>query len=1684
MDENTRCLRLLDVSHNVSKFSFRFYSEEEALKLSVRRITSAISYDELGRPIRHGLYDPVFGPTSFDDGACVTCGLTYASCPGHFGHIELPIAFPNPLSFNLILKLLRSSCWDCHCLRIPESDLCLYYAVLLFEDADLPKCGFAVDAYRVLRKKVSSKLGNLEPSSTEAREVEPGPQRKSVIKNWSAFLNAMPQPIPQHLEGVNIYDTEEVERSMLEAAKYAWKRADDSKTLARQRSKGWKAAQRAILDTSSKATCTNCSRDPAKIRIGDRGRLFIKHSAGERDLLLSPADIEIQIRSLWDAHSELFELLYGLRGREVELKERARGYKRFFVRLILVPPPRFRPSAMVGDMSYAAEHPQNIFYQRILTLTKTIMEAQSSRAKEKEAVGDTEQSKGDTEQSKASKKNTAVLSDADLVQVLTRMQQTLRELYDNDGLGRDKTTGIRQQLETKEGLFRQHMMGKRVDHSCRSVIGPDVFLDTNEVGIPLSFAKQLTIPEAVIPSNLEQMKQAVLNGPEVYPGAAAVEDWAASGEQRVIRLRAAAHAIRRSQASLLIQNQMPNGTSKKHAASLSSSNQTGDTSGNVRAGNRIPKVVHRHLKTGDVVLFNRQPTLHRVSIMAHKVRVLPGDRTIRFHYANCGSYNADFDGDEMNVHVPQDFVSRAEAEELLLSNKHYIVPTSGAPVRGLIQDHIVAATLLSRRDTFLDRQSFTQLLYVATERIMMRSEMHGRGYELQPPAVLKPKPLWTGKQLISTVLAVIRNGRPGFNLEASTKAESKIVGEEESKIIVRDGHLLQGIVDKRSLGASTFGIVHAVQETYGCDASDDFLSAMSRLCLYFLRHHGHTTGIGDLVLKKAGDSQRWRILTSSLEQTAIDATNSVYQAMNQGTNINEKLAKSSADAQRLVSEMVQKDGAEAEDRLDAAMKSSLNNVSSNVFKACVPGALSKPFPLNGFSLMTSTGAKGSAVNAAQISCLLGQTSLEGKRVPRMGGSGATLPCFEPYDASPLAGGFIASRFLTGISPQEFFFHAMSGREGLLDTSLKTANSGYLQRCIVKHLEGVRMHYDGTVRDSDKSVLQFIYGDDGIDPSRSLWLTEKIDWQVSNLQCLTSKEIRGGSNSNIEESICLPDAADIRDTVLEKLSPGALNRLGAMSDKYFAAIKKAEEKFRTHKGVVRRFLERRYQQGAVEAGEAVGVLAAQGIGEPSTQLTLNTFHHAGSSSAHVTLGIPRLRELLMTAAKYPRTPSMTLHVLGRNQKQTCEELSKKLRLVRLSDLLLQVEVHENSIHFVPGVTRWALRTVTLKLKFPPENIYKDHLGFGFERIMHASIEDYIPELYKLFNTELLKVSGGRGTGKKTAIGFYLNNALKPNAENGKGTSDDDKDDLPADDQDENLEQSKEEELTQAEEEENAMVSSSDDEKSSGSSNNDRVDSNRQRMESMENGFDEAIPPSIKPKKTKKQRKKTRTQKPKAVMSDDEEDLIDFGSLGYINSSFKCSERNTVEFQWVFPMALLGKLNIAGIMKEIAKKVSLSEVQKIKKCFVDFQNNAHRVITEGSNILRVHELGANLVDFDRLETNDMYGILKVYGVEALRAALITEFKKVFEAYGIPVNIRHLSLIADYMTATGAYRGFNRLQMWDSPGLFQRVTFETSMKFLQEAVLQGEEEFTTNPSSAIALGQVYEGGTGGFQLLHTIN
>ena len=442
----------------------------------------------------------------------------------------------------------------------------------------------------------------------------------------------------------------------------------------------------------------------------------------------------------------------------------------------------------------------------------------------------------------------------------------------------------------------------------------------------------------------------------------------------------------------------------------------------------INKKVYRHIKNKDVVIMNRQPTLHKASMMGHKVRVLPGEKTLRLHYANTGAYNADFDGDEMNMHFPQNENAKAEALNLANTDSQYLTPTSGSPLRGLIQDHISAGVWLTSKDAFFTRETYQQLIYGC----IRPEDGHTTNNRIitVPPTIFKPQPLWTGKQVITTILLNIKpDNVPGVNLRSKNKIKNEYWGEgsTENEVIFKNGELLCGILDKSQYGASQFGIVHSLHEVYGPTVAGKALSVLGRLFTNYIMMTAFTCGMDDLRLTSDGNKWRRDILKQSVDigrATAAEVTNLEKDTANNDKELLRRLEEILRDDNKL-------------GILDAVTQSKVNTITSQVVSKCVPGGTMKRFPYNSMQAMALSGAKGSNVNVPQIMCLLGQQALEGRRVPVMV-SGKTLPSFKPFETDARAGGYIKGRFYSGIRPQEYYFHCMAGREGLIDTAVKTS----------------------------------------------------------------------------------------------------------------------------------------------------------------------------------------------------------------------------------------------------------------------------------------------------------------------------------------------------------------------------------------------------------------------------------------------------------------------------------------------------------------------------------------------------------------------------------------------------------------------------------------------------------------------
>jgi DNA-directed RNA polymerase I subunit RPA1 len=497
------------------------------------------------------------------------------------------------------------------------------------------------------------------------------------------------------------------------------------------------------------------------------------------------------------------------------------------------------------------------------------------------------------------------------------------------------------------------------------------------------------------------------------------------------------------------------------------------------------------------------------------------------------------------------------------------------------------------------------------------------------------------------------------------------------------------------------------------------LSVLGRLFTNFLQQmHGFTCGMDDLVLTRDAERQRRVLIDASYDECA--------SKIGEWAGLTRKgMAKKHRLARALRVKL--QSSADAAAQLDNLAMAAVNKSLDGIQKACLPAGQMKAFPANFFGLMTTSGAKGGAVNFQQIACLLGQQSLEGRRVPVMA-SGKSLPCFRPYDASARAGGFIGDRFLTGIRPQEYFFHCMAGREGLIDTAVKTSRSGYLQRCLIKHLESLIVNYDYTVRDGEGSIVQFRYGEDSVDVGRAPYL-EKFDFLLENHNSLlhafeTQQALRSDDwkrvSTFVKKQAPVPVTSAAYDTVLNAFLPSTF---GVSSDRFgdeLAKYTKGQDFARKAAAAGldpsqwSLAMKLHYQRSLAHPGESVGVLAAQSVGEPSTQMTLNTFHLAGHGGANVTLGIPRLREILMTASTHISTPIMELFLHDEAQAQ---QLQRRLSRTVLKDWLTDIRLRETMRTFGAVSTRGQrLYIITLHIKPIKGNEVAHDAGINWNSIV--------------------------------------------------------------------------------------------------------------------------------------------------------------------------------------------------------------------------------------------------------------------------------------------------------------------------------------------------------------------------------
>ena len=817
---------------------------------------------------------------------------------------------------------------------------------------------------------------------------------------------------------------------------------------------------------------------------------------------------------------------------------------------------------------------------------------------------------------------------------------------------------IKERLVGKTGRVRGNLMGKRVDFSARSVITPDPNISIGQLGVPKKVAMNITYPVTVNKRNKQFLTTLILNGPDKYPGAKILER--ASGDSISLRY------------------------TDRESIEL----MDGD-------------VVHRHLMDGDAVLFNRQPTLHRMSMMSHFVKVLHTGSTFRLNVAVTKPYNADFDGDEMNLHGPQDDESSAELRLLAAVRRQIISPASNKSIIGIFQDSLLGSFRLTRPDIKFDSRTAMNLLMSVKN--------------VNPKLLKNPNKEISSFELLSQIIppmsAHFKNGQNS---------------DDKNNIIdITSGKYSKGQLDKSALGSGK-GLIQNIFNDFGYQAASDFIDNLQNIVTDYMKLSSYSVGISDLISnnitnKRIADSivAKKKIVSDLINDTHIGT----FENNTGKTN-----------------EM------EFESRVNAQLTAALNEAGK-----IGRNSLSKD---NRFVIMVGSGSKGSNLNIAQMISCLGQQNVDGKRIP-YGFENRTLPHYKKFDDSPEARGFVESSFIQGLTPEELFFHAMGGRVGLIDTAVKTSQTGYIQRRLIKSLEDLKMCYDGTVRNNKNKIIQFSYGDDNIDPTKvenqkmplpemtiediyshfqipndessddvstvnytkaalkrmkgqkQELITETqgiIDYMLEARENLVKHVFNYSDNTtihipvnfrriitNIAEQLKYQKNSMVNITpletynllkdnfaTLETLGFGSPSKLFEIAYYYYLSPKQLLSIHRfNRKGleVLCAKINSVYKNALCNPGEMVGLVAAQSIGEPTTQMTLNTFHFAGvASKSNVTRGVPRIEEIL-SLSENPKQPSTTIYLKEEESADNvrAQEIKYTLEYTSLRDITTSVSI---------------------------------------------------------------------------------------------------------------------------------------------------------------------------------------------------------------------------------------------------------------------------------------------------------------------------------------------------------------------------------------------------------------------------
>jgi DNA-directed RNA polymerase II subunit RPB1 len=1226
--------------------------------------------------------------------------------------------------------------------------------------------------------------------------------------------------------------------------------------------------------------------------------------------------------------------------------------------VLAVPPPAVRPSVK-HDAQQRSEDDLTHILVNIVKTNKTLLEKLQNNAPEN------------------------ILNDWSVV-----LQYHVASMVDNKLPGASPVAqrsgrpfkSIKDRLNGKGGRMRGNLMAKRVDFSARSVITADPNISIRELGIPMKIAKNITKPIVVNRVNKAFLTKLVQNGPDIWPGAKILERQ--NGQSITLRYL--------DRKSIVLED--------------------GD-------------IVHRHMMDGDAILFNRQPTLHRMSMMCHIAKIMKVGDTFRMNVADTKPYNADFDGDEMNLHMPQDPESESELKNLAAVPYQIISPANNSAIIGIYQDSMLGSYRFTREQIDFTQKDAMNLLMmfnrVNTDALKKKRNERVSNFEIL-------------SQILPPLSLKVKNKQYDGDKEKSDTSNNIV------EII--DGKYIRGQMDKGILGSGTKGLIHRVCNDFGNMASAQFIDDLQNIVTEYMKQSAFSVGISDLIT----DDKTNEKIISIITEKKTDVKNLIDQVQigifeNNSGKTNEE---------------------EFETKVNNILSKAQNDAGREALKN-----LSKD---NRFVVMFNAGSKGSEINIQQMTACLGQQNVDGKRIP-YGFEHRTLPHYTKYDDSAIARGFVESSYINGLSPQELFFHAMGGRIGLIDTAVKTSTTGYIQRRLIKGLEDLMVNYDMTIRTNKSKLVQFSYGDDSVDTvkvenqelpivdmsiqdiyshfaviddktkAKKLsgmfvkaaytrqkkqeeeiknkceyyinYMIEKRNQIVKNVFNNRSDKIvrvpvafayiiqniigQQGINSNSLVDITMLEAFQLIEQTYEKLEKIVFappTELFKVLFYYYLSPKDLLLNKRFNKSALVILLETiilSYKRAIVTPGEMVGMIAAQSIGEPTTQMTLNTFHFAGvASKSNVTRGVPRIEEILSLSASI-KNPSLTVYLKQDEQtdKDKASTIQYTLEHTKLQEIVKSVEIcfdpddlntlisedkstmsqyreFENMVDECLGQedtpeenekSKWVIRMEMDPEVMLEKNITMDDINFT----LNNTYKDEISCVYSDYNSD------------KLVFRIRMNNVLKNTT--GKGN-----------------------------------------------------------------------------------------KKPK-INPLDQSDQI------YILKNF--------QDQLLEGIVLRG---VKHINKVILRKVKDNLVEKggaYKK------EDIWVLDTIGTNLLDV--LGLDYIEPNRTISNDIVEIFHVLGMEAARQAIYNELSEVLEFDGAYVNAHHMALLCDRMTFSkkmiSIFRhGINN----DDIGPIAKASFEETPEMFLKAARHAELDTMRGISANVMCGQEGLFGTAAFQVVLDIN